>query len=383
MTTALPAVFQPQVLAAQMDYARALAESNLLPKQYHRQPANLLWAISYGQTLGVDPMTAVQSIHVINGRPTASADLIAGLVRRAGHKLRVTGDDRQAVAQIIRADDPGFTFEVTWTWDRAVAAKLTGKDTWKQFPAAMLKARAVTEVARAACSEILQGTIYTPEELGAEVDEDGTPVLRGEVVRTDAAPQLQRQAPGQDAWETAAPAPAVQQTPPDVVAAGIADVPPESLTPAGRDYLHEAMAAPDAATVRLIWQDARAEGARPGYLDQIAEVGKGKAAAEQQAAAQSQDAPAVSPEWQAAAADVMAQAPAAEPVADTLPGAPATAADRLGALAMLYAAGEAAGLSQVETRQVLADTCGKSLSDATAEDIAAVAADLRTAGGAR
>lgn len=173
---ALPAHFQPQVLSAQMDYARALAESNLLPKQYFKQPANLLWAISYGQTLGVDPMTAVQSIHVINGKPTASADLIAGLVRRAGHKLRITGDDRKAVAQIIRADDPDFTFEVVWTIERAQAAKLTSKDTWKQFPAAMLKARAITEVARAACSEILQGTIYTPEEMGAVVDQDGNPV---------------------------------------------------------------------------------------------------------------------------------------------------------------------------------------------------------------
>ncbi|HKX45276.1 MAG TPA: hypothetical protein VJP77_01035 [Planctomycetota bacterium] len=259
----LPAHFQPQVLAAQMDYARALAESNLLPKQYFKQPANLLWAISYGQTLGVDPMTAVQSIHVINGKPTASADLIAGLVRRAGHKLRITGDDRKAVAQIIRADDPGFTFEVVWTIERAQAAKLTSKDTWKQFPAAMLKARAITEVARSACSEILQGTIYTPEELGANVDADGVPVE---------APvqQLRRVQPGEtDQWATPA---------------ATADVPPESLTPAGRDYLHEAMAAPDAATVRQIWQDAKGEGARPGYLAQIADVGKEKAAAEQQAA---------------------------------------------------------------------------------------------------
>jgi hypothetical protein len=174
--TNLPAHYQPQVLAAQMDYARALAESNLLPKQYFKQPANLLWAISYGQTLGVDPMTAVQSIHVINGKPTASADLIAGLVRRAGHKLRIAGDDRKATAQIIRADDPEFVFEAVWTIERANAAKLTGKDTWKAFPAAMLKARAITEVARAACSEILQGTIYTPEEMGAVVDQDGNPV---------------------------------------------------------------------------------------------------------------------------------------------------------------------------------------------------------------
>lgn len=170
------AIYQPGALSAQMDYAKAMAASDLLPRQYQGKPANLLWAVSYGQTLGIAPLTAIQSIHVINGKPTASADLIAGLVRRAGHKLRVNGDDKRAVAQIIRADDPEFTFEVVWTIERAQAAKLTGKDTWKNFPAAMLKARAITEVARAACSEILQGTIYTPEEMGANVDADGIPI---------------------------------------------------------------------------------------------------------------------------------------------------------------------------------------------------------------
>jgi hypothetical protein len=250
---ALPAHFQPQILSAQMDYARALAESNLLPKQYFKQPANLLWAISYGQTLGVDPMTAVQSIHVINGKPTASADLIAGLVRRAGHKLRVTGDDKKAVVQIIRADDPDFTFESVWTIERAHAAKLTGKDTWKQFPAAMLKARAITEVARAACSEILQGTIYTPEEMGAVVDQDGNPV--------DAPVQPLR---------------AVQVEQPPTAGQG-------------RDYLHEAREAADADAVRQIWLAARADGAVSEYLAQIAEVGKEKAAAGQQAEDDVQD----------------------------------------------------------------------------------------------
>lgn len=193
------AIYQPGALSAQMDYAKAMAASDLLPRQYQGKPANLLWAISYGQTLGVAPLTAVQSIHVINGKPTASADLIAGLVRRAGHKLRVNGDDKRAVAQIIRADDPDFTFEVVWTIERAQAAKLTGKDTWKNFPAAMLKARAITEVARAACSEILQGTIYTPEEMGANVDADGIPIE---------APvqQLRSVQQGEpDPWATAAP----------------------------------------------------------------------------------------------------------------------------------------------------------------------------------
>lgn len=238
------AIFQPGALAAQMDYAKAMASSDLLPRQYQGKPANLLWAISYGQTLGVAPLTAVQSIHVINGKPTASADLIAGLVRRAGHKLRVNGDDKRAVAQIIRADDPEFTFEVVWTIERAQAAKLTGKDTWKNFPAAMLKARAITEVARAACSEILQGTIYTPEELGANVDADGIPI--------EAPVQQLRRVPAGETDQWATPEP-------------------------DRDFLAEAETAPDVATVRNIWREANAAGMPAPVLNGIVEISKLKA----------------------------------------------------------------------------------------------------------
>ena len=40
----------------------------------------------------------------------------------------------------------------------------------------MLKSRAITQCARDACDEVLFGLHYTPEELGAEVDEDGVVV---------------------------------------------------------------------------------------------------------------------------------------------------------------------------------------------------------------
>src|SRR6185312_3022660 len=45
-------------------------------------------------------------------------------------------------------------------------------------PASMLKSRAITQCARDACEEALFGLHYTPEELGAEVDEDGVVVGR-------------------------------------------------------------------------------------------------------------------------------------------------------------------------------------------------------------
>lgn len=190
-------------LPAKIEYARELANSGLLPAAYRRQPANVLYAVEYGDMLGLSPMAAITGVHIIEGKPSASAGLISALVRRAGHKLRVRGDDKQAVAQIIRSDDPGFTYEAKWTLDRAVTANLctlkNGKPfardskgrplAWEKYPAAMLKARAITEVARDACEEALFGLHYTPEELGADVDGEGN-VVGGTIIPDDTAPPV-------------------------------------------------------------------------------------------------------------------------------------------------------------------------------------------------
>lgn len=158
-------------LHTRMEYARALSVSDLLPAPYRGKPANVLVAVEYGRALGLEPMSAIQGINVIQGKPTASAQLISGLVRRAGHTLRVrlVTDDKghpAAEATIIRSDDPEFEFRSVWTMQRAQAAGLTGKGgSWQAYPAAMLKARAITEVARDACADVLAGVAYTEEEL--------------------------------------------------------------------------------------------------------------------------------------------------------------------------------------------------------------------------
>lgn len=170
-------------LPEKMEWARALATSNLLPKQYQNNPGNLLFAVEYADALGVSRINAITSIHVIEGKPSASADLIASLVRRAGHKLRVLGDDSYAEAHLIRADDPEFTYKARWDVNKARAAGLLGKGVWKSYPGAMLRSRAITEVARMGASDALFGVIYTPEELGAEVDPDGDVVHTVTTVR--------------------------------------------------------------------------------------------------------------------------------------------------------------------------------------------------------
>lgn len=166
---------QPAALGDRVQYAKALAGAGLLPSAYRDKPANVLVAIETGTMLGIAPMAAIQNVHVIEGKPTFSAGLMAALVRRAGHTVRITGDNEKAVATIERLDDPGFEFRAEWTVARAKQAGLTGKGPWKAYPAAMLKARAISEVARDACQDVFLGPVYVPEELGAEVDQDGTP----------------------------------------------------------------------------------------------------------------------------------------------------------------------------------------------------------------
>jgi hypothetical protein len=181
-------------------FAEALAGSGMLPRQYQNNPASVLWALEYGRAIGLDVITTTQSVHVIQGRATASADLMASLTRRAGHRMRISGDDTRAEVTIFRADDPEFPFTAVWDIAKATRAKLTGKDTWKQFPGAMLRARAISECVRMACPEVLHGSIYTPEEIGANVDADGMPV-EAEVH------QLRRVQPGEaDQWCTPTPA---------------------------------------------------------------------------------------------------------------------------------------------------------------------------------
>lgn len=164
------ALQQPAMtFAEQMQYAKTVCQGSLVPSAYRGQPANVLIAMDFGRSMGLSPAESLYRITVINGRPSASAELIAANVRRAGHRLRVKKDDRarKATCEIVRRDDPDFTFTATWDMAKAQQANLSGKENWRKYPMAMLTARSITECARDACPEALYGVVYTGEELGA------------------------------------------------------------------------------------------------------------------------------------------------------------------------------------------------------------------------
>lgn len=180
---------EPRAIDARIHYAKALAASSIIPDAYRDQPANVLVAVETGAALGIPAIQALSGIAVIKGKAAMSADLMSAVVRRAGHRLRVTEHDGAVTATLIRADDPDFAYEVTWDRAKAERAGLWGqRGPWALYPGQMLRARAVTEVCRQGASDALMGVTYAPEELGATVDEDGEVIDAGPADLAHTAP---------------------------------------------------------------------------------------------------------------------------------------------------------------------------------------------------
>lgn len=153
-------------LPEQMEFAKAVSTGDLLPQAYRNKPANVMIAVGLGASMGLSPMESLYRIDVIQGKPTASAELIASNVRKAGHTLRLEVNQEPPAARcvIVRADDPDFEHVVVRDMAWAKKMGVDGKANYKSQPATMLGWRALTACARQACPEALYGVQYTPDE---------------------------------------------------------------------------------------------------------------------------------------------------------------------------------------------------------------------------
>lgn len=183
-------------LSVQMDYARAVASADMLPNSYRGKPANVLLAVGLGQSMGLSPAESLYRIAVIQGKPTASAELVAANVRRAGHRLRVVIEPGSATCSIWRADDPEFEFKVVRDAAWAKAMGLAENDNYKKQGDTMLSWRAITACARLACPDALYGVAYTPDEMydmrptSAPQWVDNGPLPQNSDAETSQAPSL-------------------------------------------------------------------------------------------------------------------------------------------------------------------------------------------------
>jgi hypothetical protein len=167
--TDVPTDFEKQIKMAEY-----YAGSSLLPAHLRGKPANVLIILAGARSLGISAFWALQSMHVVDGKLSLAAELMRGLAVRAGHKVRIVKRDMDsAIVEITRSDDPE-PYRVEFTWKEAIDAGLQNKDNWKKYRKAMMVARATSAAMRDHCPDVLFGITYTPDELGAIENEDGT-----------------------------------------------------------------------------------------------------------------------------------------------------------------------------------------------------------------
>lgn len=127
-----------------------------------------------GQELGFGPFASMTGVHIIQGKPTIGANLMAAAVKSRGkYNYRITSmTEQQCSIDFYEGKEKVGTS--TFTIEDAKKAELTGKDSWKKYVKNLLFARAMSNGCRWFCPDIFNGApVYTPEELGADVDGEG------------------------------------------------------------------------------------------------------------------------------------------------------------------------------------------------------------------
>ena len=168
--------------------AKSMAASGYF--QDAHSAAQAVVKILAGQELGFGPFASMTGVYIIQGRPSIGANLMAAAVKKSGrynYRIIEMTDKVCEIAYFESGQEIGrsrFTLE---------DAHKAGTKNLDKFPRNMLFARAMSNGVRWYCPDVFAGApVYTPEELGAAVNEDGevidVPAVK--VVEPEPAPEI-------------------------------------------------------------------------------------------------------------------------------------------------------------------------------------------------
>lgn len=160
-------VIAPKSIEEARGLAKELSAAHTLPEALRQKPADILAIVLTGAELGLAPMQAIRGVQIIKGRPTLAADTMGALVKRRGdvceYLVMKESTPERAVYEAKRKGDPSPT-TMSFTMEDAKRAGLSGSDTYKKYPAQMLRARCLSAICRAVFPDLCLG-LYDPEEL--------------------------------------------------------------------------------------------------------------------------------------------------------------------------------------------------------------------------
>ncbi len=121
--------------------------------------------IATGLEIGLSPFQSLNAIHVIEGRPTLSAQWMVALIKSSPicEKFVCTVSTDKVATYVTKRKNEG-EMTLSFTIEQAQRGGLTGRGPWKAHTEDMLRARAASKLARMVYPDLLAG-MYTPDEV--------------------------------------------------------------------------------------------------------------------------------------------------------------------------------------------------------------------------
>lgn len=158
-----------------MSIGKAFAESGMFPDI--KTAAQAVVKIQAGAEMGIPPFAAMSGIHIIQGKPTVGAGLMAANVKGSGkYDYRVTESTDKVCSidfyqKVVEAKNNG-TGEWTTRYEKIGTSTFTIEDAKKagtknidKFPKNMLFARAISNGVKWYTPDVFSGPVYVPEEM--------------------------------------------------------------------------------------------------------------------------------------------------------------------------------------------------------------------------
>ena len=169
MSSAIMLHQDPQSFASELPAVLALAKAlinggGFLPAHI-KSEGEVVAVVLAGRELGMPPMSSIRCIRLIKGQVVLDAALQLALMIRAGASYKWVEDGRagRATLEVKRAGQEPYlsVFEIA---DAERAGLVKDDSNWKKWPAAMLRARAVSGAGKAYFPDVLAG-VYVPGEI--------------------------------------------------------------------------------------------------------------------------------------------------------------------------------------------------------------------------
>lgn len=135
-----------------------------------------------GMEMGMQPLHALRSLHVMDGKPVLASEALVALVHKGGrckYFRCVESTAEKAVFETMAHGDPEPT-RLTFSMEDAKRAGLAGRGPWSKYPQAMLRARCAMALARAHYPDAVMGALEEGE--ARDIAADKTPTEQPKIV---------------------------------------------------------------------------------------------------------------------------------------------------------------------------------------------------------